>query len=426
MKYKTKKLENKNVEIEITFSKEEWDKAVEESYNKNKSKFTVEGFRKGKAPRKVIEKAYGEGVFYDDALNESFFNAYEEILNKETDIDPVDHPMLDIKKLDEKGVVMVAEVVVRPEVKMGQYKGLGINVAAKKVTAKDVEAELKKVQEQNARLVDVENGEVKNGNIVNLDFSGSVDGVKFDGGTAQGFDLEIGSHSFIDNFEDQLVGLKVGEEKNVEVTFPENYGEPSLAGKKAVFACKINGIKEKQLPEINDELASNVSEFETLEEYKKDIKANLQKQNDEKAKIETENKVIDEIAKNMEVTIPDCMIEQELDEQFKDLEYRLMYQGLDLATYAKYMNTTVEELRKQKRADAEKSVKIRLMMQEVVKLEKLEATEAEIDARIEEVSKSANKTVEDYKKTMTNERLNYIKNHILINKLLAFLVDSNK
>lgn len=426
MKYKTKKLENKNLEIEITLSKEEWDKAVEDSFNKNKGKYTVEGFRKGKAPRKVIEKVYGAGVFYDDAINNSFFDAYEEILNKDTSIEPVDNPSLDIKSLDDKGIVMVAQVVCKPEVKLNRYKGLNIKVETKKVTEKDVENELKRIQEQNSRLVEVENGEVKDGSIVNLDFSGSIDGVKFDGGTAEGYDLTIGSHSFIDNFEDQLIGLKAGDEKNVEVTFPENYQEKSLAGKKAVFACKINAVKEKQLPEINDEFVANVSEFETLADYKKDIKKNLEKQNADKAKIDAENKVIEEIINNMEVDLPEVMIERELDEQFKDMEYNLMYQGLNLETYAKYLNTTVEELRKARKAEAEKGCKAKLAMQEIVKLEKLVATEKEINDKIEELSKRMNKTAEDFKKTMSAERLNYIKNDILVNKLLEFLVENNK
>ena len=370
---------------------------------------------------------YGPTVFYEDALTDAFSRHYADILDKEKDIDPIDAPALSVKSLDEKGVVIEAEIPCVPEVKLKKYKGMGINVEPKKVTDKQVNDELKRVQEEQARLVEVAEGaEVKNGNIVNLNFEGFVDGVAFDGGKAENYDLEIGSKSFIDTFEDQLVGLKAGEEKDVNVTFPENYQVEELKGKPAVFKIKINAIKEKQLPKIDDAFASDVSEFETLAEYKKHIKEHLEEHAVKDAKIATENKIIEEIIKNMEVEIPEVLVESELDNYMSDMDYRLRYQGITLQDYAKYLNITMEQLREERRKEAEKSVKVRLAMQEVLRLEKIEVTNDDVNAKIKELAKSAKKTIKEYKETMSSQSLNYLKNDILMNKLLTFLVESNK
>ena len=290
MKHELKKLENKNMQLTIDLDHDEWEALVEDAYNKNKGKYKVEGFRQGKAPRKMIEKAYGFEVFYEDAISEGFNKHYVEILDNDKSFEPIDGPEIRITKLDETGITMVAEIPVKPEVKLGKYKGLKISVEPRKVTDEDVENELKRVQMQNSRLVE-KDGAIENGMIANIDFKGSVDGEYFDGGTAEGFDLEIGSHSFIDNFEDQLVGLKAGDKKDVMVKFPESYHAENLAGKDAKFECTVNAVKEKVLPEINDELASNVSEFETLEEYKNHIKEHLGHHAEEGAKVQTENKI---------------------------------------------------------------------------------------------------------------------------------------
>ncbi len=426
MKYTVKKLENKNVEIELTLTTEEWEEELNNSYNKNKNRFVVEGFRKGKAPRKVIEKAYGDEVFYEDAIGDGFFKHYINILDKEKDIEPVDAPMLSVKSLDSKGIVIVANITVKPEVKLGAYKGLNIKVEPKKITDKDVNKEIDRVKEQQARLVEKDADKtVENGDIANIDFEGSVDGVAFDGGKADAFDLEIGSHSFIDNFEDQLIGAKVGEERVVTVTFPEDYQAENLAGKKADFKCKVNSIKYKEYPEINDEFASNVSEFETLADYKASIKERLEKQASETAKTETENKIIDEIVKNMEVNVPKCMIDDEIDDMIKGMSNQLMYQGLTIEDYLKYTNSTMEELRKTQSKPAEKSVKVRLALQEVIKLEKLEVTKEEVDAKIKEMAQQTGKTIKDTKAGITDERMAYIKNDILFNKLVDFLISNN-
>ena len=426
MKYTINKLENKNIEIEMTLTSEEWEQELNNSYNKNKSKFAIEGFRKGKAPRKVIEKTYGPEVFFEDAIGEGFYKNYLIILDKEKDIEPVDAPSLSVKALNEKGIVIVAEIPVKPEVKLGAYKGLNIVVEPKKITDKHVKAELDKIKEQQARLVEKgTDATAEMGDIINLDFEGSVDGKVFEGGTAKGHELELGSHSFIDTFEDQLVGAKVGEERIVKVTFPKEYHAEALAGQPAEFKCIINAIKTKEYPELNDEFASNVSEFETLNDYKANIKERLEKQAENDAKIERENKIIDEIVKNMEVTIPACMIESEIDEMLKSVNQQLMYQGLTIESYLKMTNSSIEDLRKSYKSQAEKSVKVRLALQEIIKLEKLDVTKEEYEAKVKEMAKRVNKTIKDLKASFTEQRVANIKNDILFNKLVNFLLENN-
>ena len=424
MEYKIKKLPKSEVEIEITLNKEDWNKELENAYDKNKGKYNIEGFRKGKAPRKVIEKMYGPSVFYEDAINEAFYNNYVLIAQKETDLEPVANPSLDVRSIDENGVVLVATVVVRPEVKLTKYTKFGVKPHDHKVTDEDVEEELKKAQEQNARLEEVTRP-IANGDVANIDFKGTIDGVAFDGGEAQGFDLEIGSHSFIDTFEDQLVGLNVGDKKDVKVTFPNEYHVDELKGKPAVFAVTVNSVKEKVLPELDDAFASDVSEFETLAEYKADIKAHLEEHMQEHIRISLENEILDKITENMEVEIPDAMVDTELDNIFKDLEYRLMYQGLRLEDYANYLGKSLEDMRNEKREDALKSVKIRLALQEIINQEKITFTDSEVEDKIKEMAKSANKTIKEYKNSLSNEHLNYIKNDILMTKLMNFLVENN-
>lgn len=425
MKYEVKKLENKNIAVTIDFDHEEWESLVNDSYNKNKGKYKVEGFRQGKAPRKIIEQNYGFEVFFEDAISEGFNKHYMEILDKEPQIDPIDSPTLKVTKLDETGITIVAEIPVKPEVKMGAYKGLGVKLEAKAVTDEDVENELKRVQVQNTRLVE-KDGEIASGDVANIDFKGSVDGEYFEGGTSEGFDLEIGSHTFIEGFEEQLIGLKAGDEKDVLVKFPETYHADNLAGKDAKFECKVNAVKNKVLPEINDELASNVSEYETLAEYKEHIKEHLGEHAMQDARVKAENEILEKVVAGMTVELPEVMVERELDAIMQDMEYRLMYQGANLEAYAKYMGKTVEDIRNERKEEANKSVKIRLALQEILKAEKIEVVEKDVDEYIEKVSKRANKTADEYKKSMTDERLNYIKNEILMSKLLDFLIENNK
>lgn len=427
MNYKTKNLEKNQVEIEISISKEEWKKMLEEAYQKEKGKYSITGFRKGKAPRKVIEKTYGEGVFFDTAINEAFYNSYVEILSKQPELEPIETPTLDIKSLDDKGLVMVSKVTTMPVIELGEYKGLKIEVTPKEVSDKDVEHELEHIKEHHVRFVELDAEQtIKNGNIANIDFNGFIDGKTFDGGSAQGHDLEIGSHSFIDTFEDQLLGLKAGDEKDVVVKFPADYGAKEFAGKDATFKVKINAIKDKQYPELNDAFASDVSEYETLAEYKESIKKDLIAKSDKDAKTERENKIIDKIVENSSVDIPDSMIDKELVDIMQEFEYRLMYQGIKLEDYAKYTNTTVDEIRKSKRDEAVKSIKIRMALSEIVKREKITISDSEVDAKIEEMSKNTKKPLEEIKKFYDEQRLNYLKNEILMGKLLNLLNEYNK
>lgn len=425
MKYKVTSRKNNEVALEVTLSAEEWDKEVDNAYNKHKGEYPVEGFRKGRVPRKVIEKTYGPTVFFEEALAEGFGKAYSEVLAKEKDIDPVDAPELSVKSLDEKGVVIAAVVPVMPEVKLGAYKGLKISHEPKKITAKDVDAELERVREQNVRYVEKQ-GVIENGDIANIDFKGFKGNVQFDGGTAEAYDLEIGSHSFIEGFEEQLIGKKAGDEVDVNVTFPKEYQAKELAGQPAVFKVKVNVVKSKELPELNDAFASDVSEFETLAAYKEHIKEHLGEHAQEDAKIQTENEIIEKIVAGMQVDVPKALVETELNNIMQDMEYRLMYQGLKLEDYAKYLGKSLDELREGRRADALKGVKVRLAMQEIVKQEKLEVSKEELEAKIKDLAKSAKKTIKEYKESLSEDRISYIKNDILLSKLLAFLVENNK
>lgn len=425
MKYELAKKEKNIVELEVSLTPDEWKNEVDDAYNRTKDKYTVEGFRKGKVPRKVIENMYGPNVFYEDALSEAFGKAYDEVLKKEKDLDPIDAPNLSVKKLDDKGVVILAKIPVMPEVKLGKYKGLGIHVEPKKVTEKDVKGELEHAQMHHARLVE-KDGAIEMGDVADINFEGFVDGVAFQGGKAENYELEIGSKQFIDTFEEQLVGVKAGETKDVNVKFPDNYQAEELKGKPAKFVVKVNAVKKKELPKIDDAFASDVSEFETLDEYKKHIKEHLEHHAVENAKIETENKIIDAIVKEVKVELPDSLVEHELDHIMQDMEYRLMYQGLKLEDYANYLNKTVDEIRADRKKDAEKSLKIRLAMQQILKEEKIDVTKDDVDAKIKELAKTAQKTIKEYKEGLTDERINYIKNDLLMDKLLTFLVENNK
>lgn len=424
MDYKINKEEKNLVKIDITLSKEEWETEIEQAYTRTRNKYNVEGFRKGKAPRKVIESVYGANVFYEEALSEGFYKAYMDILSKEPTLEPVDAPNLNVKKVDAEGVELEATVVVKPDVKVAKYTGFDIVLKKNKVTKEQLEAEMDRVKEQNVRLVEVER-EIKDGDVANINFSGSVDGVKFDGGTSEDYDLGIGSHSFIEGFEEQLIGLKAGEDKDVNVTFPTEYHVKELAGKPAVFACHVNSVKEKQYPELNDEFASNVSEYETMAEFKAHMEEHLQKHLDEHAKVDAENEIIDKIVENTVVEVPTQMVDNELDNMMKDMEYRLMYQGLNLEAYANYMGTTVDKIKEDRRPDALKSVKVRLALSYILDKEKITVTDKEFDEKVEEMANSAKKSVKEVKDSLTEDRINYMKNDILMNKLIDFLMEKN-
>ncbi len=426
MKYTKKILEDKRVQFTVTLDEKEWEEAVQNAYEKNKGKYNVQGFRKGHTPRKVLEKNYGSSLFYDDAIDGCFYRYYFEILSKEKDVKPVSTPDIEISSVSEKGLEMVLTLVVKPEVELGAYKGLTIKKEVVKATDEEVEHELHHKLEDQAKYVEVER-EIKQGDTATIDFSGSVDGVKFDGGTAEDYDLEIGSHSFIDNFEEQLVGLKKGEKKDVNVTFPKEYHEESLKGKKAVFAVTIKSIKEKQLPTLDDKFASEVSEFETLKELKEDIKKKIltAKQKEEDAK--AENKLVDTIVNASKVEVPEVMVDEQVEDYIKDFEYRLAYQGLNLQGYLAYTGTTLEDLKKSRREDAKQTVKTRLVLEQILLKEKIDVTDKDVEEKFNENNSSdKKKTIAEIKKTLGEEQLNYFENSLLLNKLMKFLKENNK
>ncbi len=424
MKYEKKILDDKRIEVKLNVSKEEWDSALEHAYESNKGKYSVQGFRKGHTPRKVIEKTYGDTVFYDDAIDDCFYRYYFEMLSKEKDIKPVSAPEVNISKIDENGLELILRITQEPEVALGDYKGITIEKKEIKVSASEVNHELEHMKESRAKFVSVDR-EIKNGDTATIDFVGSIDGKKFDGGSAEDFDLEIGSKSFIDNFEDQLVGLKKGDKKDVKVTFPENYHVDDLKGKPAVFAVEVKDVKEKQYPEIDDKFADEVSEFSTLKELKEDIKKKLVERKTREEQNEAESKLIDKICENAKVEIPQVMVDNQVEDFIKDFERRLSYQGLNLDGYLKYTGTTLEDLRKSRVEDAKKTVKTRLVLTAIMEKEKIDVTEQEIADKFNEGTKDKPKTIEEIQKTLGPDQYNYMANSLLLNKLMKFLKENN-
>ena len=420
--------EKSTVKLTITFTEEEWKNAIAKAYLKTRGKYTVPGFRKGKAPQPVLENYYGKGVFFEEAFNALYSEHYFAILEKEKDnFTAVGEPELNVESMEEgKGVVLSAIVPVKPEVKIEKYTGLKIQKFEYNVTDEDVEKEAKKLVASDAKTVEVEDRACKLGDIVNIDFSGSVDGVKFEGGTAEGYDLELGSGSFIPGFEDALVGMNKGEEKDINVKFPEEYQAENLKGKDAVFAVKINKITERQYPELTDEYVKAHAGVETVSDYKKKLRERLEKSAENRGRDETEGSILAEISKHTEVEVPDAMVESEIDRIVQDFSYRLMYQGLKLDDYLKYMNTTMKDFRARYTDEAHRRVVSQLVVDKIVKTENFKAEPEEVDAKIEEQAKSVEKTFEEYKKTIDPRQVEYITNDIIITKLFDFLKANNE
>ena len=425
MKYTVKQKAENQKEIKITLTAAEWEAENEKAYQANKGKYSLQGFRKGHVPRKVLENVYGAGVFFEEAFNEAFPKYYGEVLDKEKDLFPVDRPDIDIDKIDEKGIVFSAVVTTKPEVTVTEYKGMKHPKIEYNVTDADIEEEIKKAQERASRLVPVEDRPAEDGDTVLIDYSGSVDGVQFEGGTAEKQTLVLGSHSFIPGFEEGVVGMKTGEEKDLNVKFPEDYHAENLKGKDAVFHVKLHEIKKKEVPEFNDEFVKDVSEFETVDAYRADIKKRLEEQNARRATQEMENALVDLILEKTPVNIPDCMIQSQIDNMVQEFEYRLMYQGLKLDDYLKYTGMKLEDLRKSYEDQAKKSVKTRLIFEAIIKQEKIEATEEDKQKKFAEMAEAAKKEVEEFKKSLPERQLEYIENEIIIDKLFALLNEWN-
>lgn len=427
MKYTTKAAEKSTVKITIKFDGEEWKSAQQAAYLKTRGRFAVNGFRKGKAPKNVIENVYGKGIFFDEALNTMFSDAYGKIYDEVSKKHPiVGDPDVSVEKLDDEGVTMVAVVPVRPEVKISSYTGMKIKEYAYTVKDEELDAEINRLLDRNARKVNVEGRSAQNGDIANIDFVGTVDGVKFDGGEAEGFDLTLGSGQFIPGFEDQVVGMNIGEKKDVHVTFPENYQAEALKGKAAVFAVTLNALQAKELPELTDEFIKDATGSATVEEYKAKTKERLQKQADRRANDATENSILEAIAANAEAEIPQAMIEREIDSLVQKFEYQLMYQGLKLEDYLDFLKVSLADFRKNYEEQAKKNVMSQLIISHIVNEEKIEATAEEVDAKVAEQAASVGKETEEYKKNMDPRQLDYISSDIVITKLFDFLKANNE
>lgn len=387
--------------MEFSVSKEAFEKAENEAYKKNVKSINVPGFRKGKAPKSIIEKMYGKGIFFEDAINACIPDAFEEAV-KEAELQVVGTPKFDLVSSD-GDIVLKAEGFVKPEVTIEGYKGIEAEKKVARVTAKEVEAEVTRARERNARTVEITDRAAQNGDICNIDYEGSVDGVAFDGGKGTGHDLKLGSGSFIPGFEDQIVGKNIGEEFDVNVTFPENYHAKELAGKAAVFKTKLNAIKFEELPEADDEFAKDVSEFDTLDEYKADIKAKMVKRNEDKAQGEFETALAEALMEKLVADIPEPMFEAETENFVRDYDTRLRQSGLDLNTYFKYTGLTLDALREQMRPQAEKQVKVRLALEKIAALENLAVTDDEVDAEYKRIAEAYNVPEEQVKSMIAAE-----------------------
>ena len=418
------KLEGSKVKLTIEIAADEFEKAVQEAYLKTRKKYSVPGFRKGHAPRKVIENAYGWIVFFDDVFDLVYPNAYEAAV-QEHGITPVDRPDVSIVSVEQGApIVFTAEVAVKPEVTLGAYKGIEVEKQEYNVTDEMVEAEIDKEREKIASTSEITDRPVANGDKINLDYSGSVDGVKFEGGTAEGQELTIGSGTFIPGFEEQLVGMNPGEEKDITVTFPEKYHSEELAGKEAVFHVKVNAILETNLPEADDEFAKDVSEFDTIAELRADKRKKLEEAEALHAKNVRENALITKACENATVEIPEAMIERQIDHMLNDIRYRLSMQGISLEDYCKYTGSSIEAMRKEMRGDAEKRVKSQLVLEAISKAEALEATAEEIEQKLDEYAAQFGDKAESFKKGLTEEDKLYFADQIVLDKTIALLCDN--
>ena len=420
------KISSNKVKLSFDIDAAKFDEAMGKAYIKVRGQVAIPGFRKGHAPRKMIENMYGEGIFYDEAFELIFDEVYGPAID-ENKLEVVDRPQVDIQQIGTgKNLQFTCEVFVKPDVTLDEYKGVEVKKEHTLVTEDDVNAEIEKERNKQAAEVSVDDRAVAEGDTVNLDYSGSVDGVKFAGGTAEGQTLKIGSHTFIPGFEEQMVGMNIGEEKDLNVTFPTEYHAPDLAGKEAVFHVKVNSITETQLPALDDDFAKDISEFDTLDAYKADVRAKLEAQAAERDNNAFTNAVIEKVMANATVEIPDAMVERQIDSMVRNFEARLAQQGLKLADFMKYTGQDEKSFRNQYRDQAEKSVRANLVLEAVENVEKFEAAEEEIDAEIEKFAKQIGQNVEDLKKNLTEGDREYFKADVIRDKAVKFLCDNAK
>ena len=424
MNVKVEKQENSKVVLEFTMDKDTFEKELDKAFHKNAKYFKVPGFRNGKVPRNIVEKVYGEGVLYESVIEDNVDDEYRKAVD-ENNLEVVSKPELDVKQIGKgKDFIYTVTLYVKPEAKVKKYKGLEVKKIDTKVTKKDVDAKLESDRQKNARITSVEDRKLQKDDISTIDFEGFVDGVAFEGGKADNFELTIGSGQFIPGFEDQLIGMEIGEEREINVTFPEEYHAENLAGKPAMFKVKLISIKEKILPELDDEFAKDVSEFETLDEYKKDLEKKIKEEKEASAKNAKEMAVIDELVKNTEVTIPESMIEDEVENMVEQFKANLSYQGLTLEQYCGFMNTDVNGFKTNLKPEAEKNVKMKLALEAVAKVEDIKVEDKEIDEKIDELKKQygSSDTSDDLNK---NENVrHYMEDKIKQDKLMQIIVDS--
>ena len=421
MSYTVEKIASNKVKLSFVESAESFDAAVEKAYLKDRSKINVPGFRKGKAPRKLIENMYGEGVFYDDAFELVAQPAYEEAIKAEN-LQVVDRPQVDVQQIGAgQELKFTLEVFVKPDVTLGEYKGVAVEKNVEKVTDEAVDARIQNDVERASTTQDVTDRAVENGDIVNLDYAGSVDGVAFEGGTAQGQSLTIGSGMFIPGFEEQMVGMNIGEERDLSVKFPEQYHAENLAGKDAVFHVKVNGIQTKVRPELDDDFAADVSEFDTFEAYKANIVADLEKNAADRAEANLEDALVQKVVDAADCDIPDAMIQDEITTMLREMEMRMMYQGIRFEDYLKYTGQTLDQVRENYKPEAANRVKTQLVLEAVAKAENIVPTDEDVDETIADQAKRMNRDVEEFKASLSEQQKEYLKETAGIKKVIDFL-----
>ena len=426
MSLQVEKLEKNMAKLTVEVPAEQFEAALKTSFQKNKNRFNIPGFRKGKAPQAMVEKMYGVGVLYEDAvdqvINDTYGNAMEE-----SGLDIVSRPEISVEQVEKgKAMIYTALVAVKPEVTLGEYKGVEVPKAKPEVTDADVEAELKKVQEQNSRLITVEDRPVEDGDQTVIDFEGFVDGTPFEGGKAEAYPLTIGSHSFIEGFEDQLIGKNIGEEVEVNVTFPEQYHAADLAGKPAVFKVTVHEIKVKELPELNDEFASEVSEFETLDAYKADIQAKLAEKKQQEATTENENNVVEKVVENASMEIPEAMVEEQVREMINDYARRMQSQGITMEQYMQFTGMTMEGLQEQMRPQAERRIRTRLVLEAVVAAENIQVSDEAVENEISKMAESYKMEADKIKSIMGEHGISQMKEDLAVQEAVDFLVAEAK
>ena len=426
MSLQVENLEKNMAKMTVEVPAETFEAAVQTAYNKNKNRFTIPGFRKGKAPLHLIEKMYGAGVFYEEAANIVLDESYPDAA-EESGLDIVSRPEIDLVQIEKgKPFIYTATVAVKPEVTLGQYKGVEVERASEEVTDEDVDRELKRVQDQNSRLVTVEDRAVEDGDQTIIDFEGFIDGKAFEGGKGEDYPLTIGSHSFIDTFEEQLIGKKIGEESEIQVTFPAEYHASELAGKPATFKVTVKEIKRKELPELNDEFAGEVSEFDMLDEYKADIRAKLSERKQKEAATENENRVVEKVVEGASMEIPEAMLETQVQDMVNDYARRMQSQGLSLNDYMKYTGMTLKDLQDQSRPQAERRIRTRLVLEAVAKAENIQISDEDVQKEQERMASMYKMELEQVQKLMSEHEVKQMKEDLAVQKAVDLLVAEAK